>query len=84
MRSDGSVRRINRYFSLMTEPQMRDLREACLLSRRQEAVMELYFIKRQDINFVSDTLGISRRTTEREIARIREKAERVLEEKGYV
>lgn len=84
MRGDGSVRKTNRYFSLLTELQMKSLREACLLSRRQEAVMELYFIKRQDINFVSDTLGISRRTTEREIARIREKTMNVLEEKGYV
>lgn len=84
MRGDGSVRRVNRLFLTMTESGLDALRKACLLSKRQEAVMELYFVRRNDVNFVADTIGISQRTVGREIAVIREKVENALRGQGHV
>lgn len=84
MRGDGSVRKANEFFSSLTEDGLLALAGSLLLTERQKDILSMYYVKRLGVGFVSDTLGISQRTAEREIARIREKTMNVLEEKGYV
>lgn len=44
-----------------------------LLTRRQERVYEMFYIQRQDINFIADSIGCCSRVVQKELRTIRKK-----------
>lgn len=53
------VRTINAYFKIATRADVNDLLSKIILSERQQRIFEMFYIKRQNIGFIADTLGFS-------------------------
>lgn len=73
-----TVKRINRYFKSAIKSDIDNLLSKILLSERQEKIFEMYFIKKNDIGYIADTLFVSVSVINCELRVIREKIERVI------
>ena len=74
------MRKINDWFKTASRYEVNELLEKIILSDRQTRIFEMFYIKRQNIGFISDTLYISPRVVSEELDRIREKIERAIPE----
>ena len=72
----ATVRRINEWFRTATRADVNELLEKVVLSDRQTRVFEMFYLKRQNIGFIADTLGFSERVICEELNVIRDKIER--------
>ena len=55
------------------------MQEVLLLSDRQERIFRMYYIRRLDINFIADELGICVDVVNRELKTIRRKVLKALD-----
>ena len=76
----ATVRRINEWFRTATRADVNELLEKIVLTDRQTRIFEMFYLKRQNIGFISDTLFISSRVVSEELDKIREKIERAIPE----
>lgn len=67
------VRTINAYFKIATRADVNELLSKIILSDRQTRIFEMFYLKRQNIGFIADTLGFSERVISEELETIREK-----------
>ena len=74
----ATVRKINEWFRTATRADVNELLEKIVLSDRQTRIFEMFYLKRQNIGYISDTLFISVRVVNEELDRIREKIERAI------
>ena len=74
------VRTINAYFKIATRADVNELLSKIIMSERQTRIFEMFYLKRQNIGFISDTLFISSRVVSEELDKIREKIERAIPE----
>ena len=74
----ATVRKINEWFRNADRYDVNILLEKIVLSDRQTRIFEMFYIKRQNIGFIADTLGFSERVISEELDRIREKIERAI------
>ena len=74
----ATVRKINEWFRTATRADVNELLEKIVLSDRQTRIFEMFYLKRQNIGYISDTLFISVRVVNEELDRIREKIERAV------
>ena len=72
----ATVRKINKWFENANRYDINILLEKIVLSDRQTRIFEMFYIKRQNIGFIADTLGFSERVIGEELEKIREKIER--------
>lgn len=72
------VRTINAYFKIATRADVNDLLSKIILSERQTRIFEMFYIKRQNIGFIADTLGFSERVISEELDIIRRKISTVI------
>lgn len=72
------VRTINAYFKIATRADVNELLSKIILSERQTRIFEMFYLKRQNIGFIADTLGFSERVISEELNTIREKIEKGL------
>lgn len=72
------VRTINAYFRIATRADVNDLLGKIILSERQTRIFEMFYLKRQNIGFIADTLGFSERVISEELETIREKIKKGL------
>ena len=72
------VRTINAYFKIATRADVNDLLSKIILSERQQRIFEMFYIKRQNIGFIADTLGFSERVISEELDLIRRKISTVI------
>ena len=72
------VRTINAYFKIATRADVNDLLSKIILSERQTRIFEMFYIKRQNIGFIADTLGFSERVISEELDLIRRKISTVI------
>ena len=74
------VRTINAYFKIATRADVNDLLSKIILSERQQRIFEMFYIKRQNIGFIADTLGFSERVISEELDLIRRKISAVIQQ----
>ena len=67
------VKCVNKFFKYATKPQVDYILNNTLLSERQTDIFYRFFIKKQDLNFIADTLGICPRIVTKELSIIRHK-----------
>lgn len=72
------IRTINAYFKIATRADVNDLLSKIILSERQQRIFEMFYIKRQNIGFIADTLGFSERVISEELDLIRRKISTVI------
>lgn len=72
------VRTVNSFFKTAIKPEVDKLKEDIILSDRQEEIFTRYYIRRQDVNFIADTLGVCPYVVNQELKTIREKILKVL------
>ena len=74
------VRTINAYFKIATRADVNELLSKIILSERQQRIFEMFYIKRQNIGFIADTLGFSERVISEELEIIRHKILAVIQQ----
>lgn len=72
------VRTINDFFRHATVADVNKIRSEIILSDRQKDIFERYYIKKQTVSFIADTLCIGPRVVRTELSKIREKIQAVL------
>ena len=72
------VRTINAYFKIATRADVNELLSKIILSERQQRIFEMFYLKRQNIGFIADTLGFSERVISEELDIIRRKISTVI------
>lgn len=74
------VRTINAYFKIATRADVNELLSKIILSERQMRIFEMFYIKRQNIGFIADTLGFSERVISEELDIIRRKISAIIQQ----
>ena len=74
------VRTINAYFKIATRADVNELLSKIILSERQTRVFEMFYLKRQNIGFIADTLGFSERVISEELDIIRHKISVIIQQ----
>ena len=64
---------VNAFFRDAVRKDVDGLAYALLLSKRQEMIYEMFYIKKQDINYIADTVGCCPRVVQKELKTIRKK-----------
>lgn len=73
-----TVRKINKWFENANRYDVNILLDKIVLSERQTRIFEMFYLKRQNIGFIADTLGFSERVIKEELEKIRDKIERAI------
>jgi len=74
----NTVIRINAYFKTATRADINDLLSKIVLTERQTRIFEMFYLKRQNIGFIADSLYISQRVICEELSIIREKIKKAI------
>lgn len=74
----ATVRKINDWFRNANRYDVNELLEKIILSDRQARIFEMFYLKRQNIGFIADTLGFSERVISEELDLIRCKISAVI------
>ena len=64
--------------SQLTRADVNELLEKVVLSDRQTRIFEMFYLKRQNVGFIADTLGFSERVICEELNVIRDKIQRAI------
>jgi predicted DNA-binding protein YlxM (UPF0122 family) len=67
----ATVRKINEWFRNANRYDVNELLEKIILSERQARIFEMFYLKRQNIGIIADTLGFSERVISEELDLIR-------------
>ena len=73
------IKKINAWFKTATRADVNDLLGKIILSDRQTRIFEMFYLKRQNIGFIADTLGSSQPVICRELGVIRDKIMTVIQ-----
>ncbi len=73
-----TVRKINEWFRTATRADVNELLEKVVFSDRQTRIFEMFYLKRQNVGFIADTLGFSERVICEELNVIRDKIQRAI------
>ena len=76
----ATVRKINEWFKNANRYDVNELLEKIILSERQARIFEMFYLKRQNIGFIADTLGFSERVISEELSLIRDKISAVIQQ----
>lgn len=69
---------INSFFKQAIKEDVDEVKSKIILSERQEKIFEMFYIKRNDINFIADTLGVCPMVINNELKTIRQKIIKVI------
>lgn len=67
------IKKINNWFRTATREDVNILLEKIILSERQTRIFEMFYLKRQSIGFIADSLGCSCSVISEELKEIRNK-----------
>ena len=73
-----SVKNINNFFKTAIKSDVDGIKDDLLLSDRQDKIFHMYYIRRLDINFIADDLGVCPLVISNELKTIRKKLAKVL------
>ena len=72
------VKTVNKFFKTAIKSEVDEIKDKILLSERQEDIFDMYYIKKQDVNFIADTLNICPIVVSNELRLIRFKLMKIL------
>lgn len=72
------VKTVNKFFKTAIKSEVDEIKNKILLSERQEDIFDRYYIKKQDVNFIADTLNICPIVVSNELRLIRFKLMKIL------
>lgn len=72
------IKFINSFFKQAIKEDVDEVKSKIILSERQEKIFEMFYIKRNDINFIADTLGVCPMVINNELKAIRQKIIKVI------
>lgn len=72
------IKFINSFFKQAIKEDVNEVKSKIILSERQEKIFEMFYIKRNDINFIADTLGVCPMVINNELKAIRQKIIKVI------
>lgn len=73
------IRNINKFFRKAIKKDIDEIKNELILSERQQQIFEMFYIKKQNIDFIADTLCVCKMVVNNELKIIREKLTRILE-----
>lgn len=73
-----SLKDINSFFKTAVKSDLDGLKDNLLLSDRQDKIFHMYYIRRLDLNFIADELGVCPLVISNELKIIRKKLVKVL------
>lgn len=68
-----NLKKVNAFFRTAIKAEVEEIQENLLLSARQERIFHMYYIKKQDVNFIADQLSVCSFVVNHELRIIREK-----------
>lgn len=74
------TRKINEFFRKAVKKDVDKVKSEIILSERQQQIFEMFYIKKQSIDFIADTLCVCRMVVNNELKIIREKIAKIIEE----
>ncbi len=72
------IKRINTFFRTALKDDVDSLRERIILSQRQERIFDMFYVKKNDIGFIADSLNVCVSVVNDELRLIRGKILRVI------
>ena len=72
---NSTIRKINQWFRDATRADVNWLLSKIILSERQTMIFDMFYIKRQNIDFIADSLYMSSSAVKEELKTIRHKIE---------
>lgn len=73
------LKRINNFTKTAVKSDIDKIKDDLLLSDRQDKIFHMYYIRRLDINFIADELGVCSLVVSNELKTIRKKLAKVLD-----
>lgn len=71
-------RKINEFFRNARKSDVDNLLSDIIFTERQDKIFFMFYIKKNDINFIADTLNASAETIKKELRKIRKKLTPIL------
>lgn len=72
------TRKINEFFRKAVKKDVDKIKSEIILSERQQQIFEMFYIKKQSIDFIADTLCVCRMVVNNELKIIREKIAKII------
>lgn len=72
------TRRINAFFKNAVKSEVEQVVDGIILSERQEKIFNMFYIKKQDIGYIADSLNVCQTVVNTELSSIRQKILRLL------
>lgn len=72
---------INNFFRKAVKKDVDEITSEIILSDRQKQIFEMFYIKKQNIDFIADSLCVCKMVVNNELKIIREKIARILQYK---
>lgn len=73
------IKRINDFFRKAVKKDVEQITSNIVLSERQKIIFDMFYIKRQNIDFIADSLCVCKMVVNNELKIIREKIAKILE-----
>lgn len=73
------IKRINNFFKKAIKKDVEQITSNIILSERQKIIFEMFYIKRQNIDFIADSLCVCKMVVNNELKIIRGKIAKILE-----
>lgn len=75
----ATIKSINKFFKKAVKKDIEKINNEIILSERQQQIFEMFYIKKQNIDFIADTLCVCKMVVNNELKIIRKKLARILE-----
>lgn len=75
-----TVRAVNGWFRSAKKSDIDNILSEIILSERQEKIFGMFYLKKQDINFIADTLFVSPTVVSVELKAIRDKIYAIIQQ----
>lgn len=76
------IKKINDFFRDAIKKDVDKINNELVLSERQQKIFEMFYIKKQNIDFIADSLCICKMVVNNELKTIRNKIAKILEIEG--
>ena len=73
------IKNINNFFKKAVKKDIDKINNEIVLSERQQKIFEMFYIKKQNIDFIADSLCVCKMVVNNELKIIRNKIARILE-----
>lgn len=73
------IKSINNFFKKAVKKDIDKINNEIVLSERQQKIFEMFYIKKQNIDFIADSLCVCKMVVNNELKIIRNKIARILE-----